>query len=53
MRELETASMELGKIVYEAAAQSAPKGAPGAEPKDGPSGDNNDDVVDAEFKVKD
>jgi len=53
MRELETASMELGKIVYEAAAQSAPKGAApsGDEPKDG--GNGNDDVVDAEFKVKD
>ncbi len=59
MRELETASMELGKVVYEAAAQSAGKGAPTGEPGSsggepgGPGGPGGDDVVDAEFKVKD
>ncbi len=57
MRELERASMDLGKAVYEAeaakraggAASSAPgEGAPAAS---GSSG-GPDDVVDAEFKVK-
>ncbi|MEO1130402.1 MAG: molecular chaperone DnaK, partial [Planctomycetota bacterium] len=55
LQELETVSMELGKAVYEAEAAKQQTGA------DAPSGDapepdsdaGNDDVVDAEFKVKD
>jgi molecular chaperone DnaK len=55
MTELEKASMELGKILYEEASK---KGAPGAasggaaEPKAG-GGGGKDDVIDAEYKVKD
>lgn len=49
-KELETASMELGKAIYEA--QGAEGGAASqAEPKD--AAENDDDVIDAEFKVKD
>jgi molecular chaperone DnaK len=52
MRELEKASMELGKIVYEEAAK---KGQPGGTPGAAPEGEakKGDDVIDAEFKVKD
>lgn len=52
-KELETASMELGKAMYEAqAAGGADSGAASqAEPKD--AAENDDDVIDAEFKVKD
>ncbi len=47
MKELEKAGMELGKVVYEQAAKEQPQ----AEPK--PSGGGGkDDVIDAEFKVK-
>jgi len=64
MKELETASMELGKAVYEAtnaaggAAGGAASGAPGAAAgaAAGGSGDasgKKDDVIDAEFEVKD
>ncbi len=51
MKELETASVELGKIVYEQAAhggQSAPTG----ESAEATSG-GDDDVIDAEYEVKD
>ena len=57
LNELEQASMELGKHVYEAA--KAEQGGSGATPsQDGQSGSPADDgaddgVVDAEFKVKD
>ena len=47
VRELETASSELGRIVYEQAAKEA-GGSPG-----GSSGGKGDDVIDAEFEVKD
>jgi len=50
MKELEKASMELGKVVYEAASKQSPEGST-AEPK--PTGGERDDVIDAEFKVKD
>jgi molecular chaperone DnaK len=56
MNELEKASMELGRIVYEEAAK---KGSAQAEPKPGgpagaaAGGGKKDDVIDAEFKVKD
>jgi molecular chaperone DnaK len=49
IRELENSSMELGKVVYEAAAKNGAAGAT-AEPK--PEGGKKDDVIDAEFKVK-
>ncbi|MBX3378267.1 MAG: molecular chaperone DnaK [Phycisphaeraceae bacterium] len=50
MRELEKASMELGKVVYEEAAK---KGAtPGADAAAGGGEKKGDDVIDAEFKVK-
>ncbi|MGD1915735.1 MAG: molecular chaperone DnaK [Phycisphaerales bacterium] len=52
-KQLETTAMELGKAIYEA--QGADAGAAGAasqaEPKD--AAENDDDVIDAEFKVKD
>jgi len=55
MSELEKARMELGKAIYEA----TKPGAPGSDPGVAPSGEpapgaeaNKDDVIDAEFKVK-
>ncbi|MCL4742048.1 MAG: molecular chaperone DnaK [Phycisphaerales bacterium] len=51
VRELETASSELGRIVYEQAAKSAGDGAGAAS--EGSSGGKGDDVIDAEFEVKD
>ncbi len=51
VRELETASSELGRIIYEQAAKEA-GGASGAAPE-GSSGGKGDDVIDAEFEVKD
>ncbi|OAB63272.1 molecular chaperone DnaK [Leptolyngbya valderiana BDU 20041] len=49
-KQLETVAMELGKAIYEA--QGADGGAASqAEPKD--AAENDDDVIDAEFKVKD
>ncbi|HVZ93646.1 MAG TPA: molecular chaperone DnaK [Phycisphaerales bacterium] len=58
MSELEKSSMELGKAVYEAEAAKAKSGGtasgPGAQSEAKPSGNGGgkDDVVDAEFKVK-
>jgi molecular chaperone DnaK len=51
LNELEKSSMELGKIMYEEAAK---KGQPTseAEPKATTAGGGKDDVIDAEFKVK-
>ncbi|MBS0195430.1 MAG: molecular chaperone DnaK [Planctomycetes bacterium] len=49
MSELEKASMELGKVVYEEAAK---KGASTTEPKPDGEAAKKDDVIDAEFKVK-
>jgi molecular chaperone DnaK len=53
MKELEKASYELGKAVYESGGKQAggPSAAAGAEPK--PTGGGKDDVIDAEFEVKD
>ena len=54
LKELETASMELGKVIYEAEAakQAGGSAAGGADAKS--SGNTGkDDVVDAEFEVKD
>ena len=54
-QQLETVSMELGKAVYESAAQQAGSADEGDMPSDeedgGGSGD--DDVIDAEYEVKD
>lgn len=51
MKELEVASMEIGKVMYEAAKQQPAGGeASTTEPK--PQGAGKDDVIDAEFKVK-
>jgi molecular chaperone DnaK len=53
MRELETASMELGKVMYEEARRAGAPGAetPGAQPGEGEAG-RKEDVIDAEYKVK-
>jgi hypothetical protein len=54
MKELEAASMEIGKIMYEEAAKKSAGGAgPSAEGGAGGQGGAGSDVVDAEFKVKD
>jgi len=57
MKELETASMELGKVIYEAEAakQQAAGGAEATSQGGSDEGESSsdDDVVDAEFKVKD
>ena len=53
MTQLESVAGELGKAVYEAAADGA-KGEADASGGDTPSGDSsNDDVIDAEYEVKD
>ncbi len=49
LNDLEKSSMELGKIMYEEAAKKAQPGSE-AEPK--AAGGGKDDVIDAEFKVK-
>jgi molecular chaperone DnaK len=58
LKELESVSMELGKAVYEAEAAKAgggPQASSTAEPKPGAGsgGGGGDDVIDAEFEVKD
>jgi molecular chaperone DnaK len=50
IRELEGASIELGAVIYEAAKEQA--GAEGGEAETG-SGGKDDDVIDAEYEVKD
>lgn len=49
--ELESASMELGKAVYEAEAAATAQG--GGEDATAPAGASSDDVIDAEYEVKD
>ncbi len=51
--ELETASMELGKAVYEAEAAATAQGGGGAEGASATTGAAGDDVIDAEYEVKD
>ena len=55
VKEVETASYELGKAVYEAQAKAGAGAAAGAAPGSDPSaaGAKKDDVIDAEFEVKD
>jgi molecular chaperone DnaK len=50
IRELEGASIELGSVIYEAAKEQA--GAEGGQ-ADAGSGGKDDDVIDAEYEVKD
>ncbi|MFI4882094.1 MAG: molecular chaperone DnaK [Phycisphaerales bacterium JB064] len=50
-KQLETAAMELGKAIYEAQGAGDAGAASQAEPKG--SSETDDDVIDAEFKVKD
>ena len=52
MKELESSSMELGKIVYEEATKKQ-SAQPGSEAEPKASNAAKDDVIDAEFKVKD
>ncbi|MDX2016126.1 MAG: molecular chaperone DnaK [Planctomycetota bacterium] len=59
MKELENASMELGKVIYEEQAKKAAAGAaPGGSTSEatagapGDSAGKRDDVIDADFKVK-
>jgi len=52
LKELETASMELGKVIYEQAAAEA-GAADGEAGEAAPSGDASGDVIDAEYEVKD
>ena len=57
IRDLEQAAMELGKVIYEEAAKSGAGATGGAEAsgEDAGTGDSSegDDVIDAEYKVKD
>ncbi|MDX2131562.1 MAG: molecular chaperone DnaK [Planctomycetota bacterium] len=56
VKELENASMELGKVIYEAEAAKNAGGASGGAPSGGGAGGaagGKDDVIDADFKVKD
>jgi molecular chaperone DnaK len=54
MNELDKAAMELGKVLYEEAAkQQNAGGAAGAAGGAAPGGAPKDDVIDAEYKVKD
>ena len=51
LKELETASMELGKVIYEQAAAQA--GQAGGAPGSSGTAGSGDDVIDAEYEVKD
>ena len=54
LKQLSDSSLELGKAVYEATAEQTPTGdAPGADAAAEESAPADDDVIDAEFEVKD
>ena len=53
LRELDSARMEMGKAIYESSGGAAAAGTPGATPGATPNAGGKDDVIDAEFKVKD
>jgi molecular chaperone DnaK len=54
LKQLSDSSLELGKAVYEATAEQAPTGdAPGADGAAEEPAPADDDVIDAEFEVKD
>ena len=55
MSNLEQASHKVAEQMYQSAATDAPQAAPGAQaPADAPAGDDKggDDVIDAEYEVK-
>ncbi len=52
LKELERVSMELGKAVYESQSKAAPGGA-APDGKGGGESDKGEDVIDAEYEVKD
>jgi len=52
LRQLDNASMELGKAVYEAAGDEA-RGAAGASSRPSGAAADDDDIIDAEYEVKD
>ncbi len=52
LKELEAASMELGKVIYEASAAQAGDASAAPEPE-ASSASNDPDVIDAEYEVKD
>jgi molecular chaperone DnaK len=55
LRQLENASMELGKAVYEATAANVGAGAAAGAPHGAgaPAGGKDEDIIDAEYEVKD
>ncbi len=53
LTELENASMELGKVIYQAEAAKQGGAPAGSAAKETPGNNGKDDVVDAEFEVKD
>jgi molecular chaperone DnaK len=53
MSELEKASLDLGKAIYESTAQSATGAQTAGAAQGAPAQGNKDDVIDAEFEVKD
>ena len=53
MKELDKAAMELGKVLYEEAAKQNAAGGAGAPGGAAAGGAPKDDVIDAEYKVKD
>ncbi len=52
LKELDSASMELGKVIYEASAAQAGDASASPEPE-ASSASNDPDVIDAEYEVKD
>ncbi len=53
LKELETASHELGKVIYEAQAAGATGGAAAQAGQPASGGSDDSDVIDAEYEVKD
>ncbi len=53
LKQLNDSAIELGKAVYEASASEATAGAPDGEAPDNSAGADGDDVIDAEYEVKD
>jgi len=53
MKQLSDASMELGKIVYEQSAGATAEGQSDGAPGEHASSDDNDEVIDAEYEVRD
>ncbi len=53
LKELERVSMELGKAVYESQAKAGPAGGAAPGGSSGASSSKGDDVIDAEYEVKD